>query len=249
MIGDKHRHSGFTLIELLIVASIFSFAALLATTVFSNIQTTQRTIQGQQRVSVDGRTILETLARSVRTGVVNYNAYGAAAHGVVPTPPSIFSVIEQDNTVTCYRLSGTELQVLTPATIDCNSSSGSSWVSITPTDLRVEQFTFSISPASDPFRAVPRIATDCKRTVPVTSAGVVTDGFDKLLGACACQPANTAADCYSGLCTQSESRYICTNPNIQPQVTFVLISSSLRGQGGIARSTLQTTVVSRLYQR
>lgn len=242
MIGAKQRPS-FTLIELLIVAAIFSFAALLATTVFSNIQTTQRTILGQQRVTTDGRYILETLARGVRTGQVNY---GLWPNGVVPASPTIFSVVDQDNVVTCYQKSGSQLQVLTPAPSDCSGT----WVSITPDDLQVDSFSFFISPSSDPFRAAPRINTDCKKNPPLTpTPPTITEGFDEALGACVCTEETAAADCFSGFCTPSGSKSICSNPNIQPQVTFVLTTSSKQSQGGVAKSTLQTTVVSRIYQR
>lgn len=234
MIGAKQRPS-FTLIELLIVAAIFSFAALLATTVFSNIQTTQRTILGQQRVTTDGRYILETLARGVRTGQVNY---GVWVNGVVPASPTIFSVVDQDNVVTCYQKSGSQLQVLTPAPSDCSGT----WVSITPDDLQVDSFSFFISPTSDPFRAAPRITTDCKPVVPLSSAH-----FDENTGTCTCE---AETDCFSNFCSDTGSgTRICTNPNVQPQVTFVLTTSSKQSQGGVAKSTLQTTVVSRIYQR
>lgn len=252
MIGAKH-HSGFTLIELLVVAAVFSFTSLLATTVFSNIQSSQRVIQGQQRVTTDGRFIIETIARSVRTNTINYVPY---TNGVTSTSETILSSTDQNGVITCYRRDATakQVQVLSPAPANCVAAVPTDWVSFTPDDLNVDTLIFYIRPISDPFRPVPRSAVDCKQSTPIDDGNIpptITDGFDQSLGACVCQPAN-AADCFSGLCTTptGSTRTICTNPNVQPQVTiFMKTSSKNAGPGEKANITLQTTVVSRLYQK
>lgn len=232
--------AGFTLIELLIVAAIFSTAALMATTVFSNIQTRQRQIQGQQRVTSDGRYVMESIARSVRTGSINYAIY---TNGVYPNvinglPTNTVSMIDQQNVVTCYKWENSALWVITPATTQCATSSGSAWTQINPTDLRVDSLQFLVTPKSDAFRPVPRASIDC---TPLSS-------FVASSGTCSC---SVEADCWSDqTCDTTSGTGFCSNANVQPQVTIVMKTSSANaGPGEQASVELQTTVVSRVYQR
>lgn len=241
MIGAKRQRAGFTLIELLIVAAIFSTAALLATTVFSNIQTRQRQIQGQQRVTSDGRYVMESIARSIRTGSVNYAIYTS---GVYPSvinglPTTSISVIDLQNVVTCYKWENSALWVITPATTQCATSSGSAWTQINPTDLRVDSIQFLVTPKSDAYRPVPRASTDCH--TPLSS-------YVASSGTCSC---SVDADCWSDqTCDISGGTGFCSNANVQPQVTIVMKTSSANaGPGEQTSVELQTTVVSRVYQR
>lgn len=245
--------AGFTLIELLIVAAIFSLTALLATTVFSNIQTSQRQISGQQRVTTDGRYVLETIAQSVRTGTINYVRLNPNTLELEsPASDNILSTVDALGQVTCYRFNASRVEVLTGATIDCLGQNGSDWTPFTPEDLEVQALKFYITPTSDPYRPVPRVDTDCQISPPETSGvapNIVVDaGFDSSLGACICRDTN---DCFTDQqCTVAGSKSICTNPNIQPQVTIFLQSrSGSTRPGEKAEVTLQTTVVSRVYQR
>lgn len=257
MIGAKRQRAGFTLIELLIVAAIFSIAALMATTVFSNIQNSQRQIQSQQRVTSDGRYLMEAIARSVRTGSINYGIY---TNGVWPNvitafqgTPNIISLIDQQNVITCYRLNGNQIEVLTPATTTCDAQSSSAWTAVNPSDLRTDALQFILSPKTDAYRPVPRASTDCRADVvdnTVTPAQRLA-GYDAATGTCFCRVAQ-ATDCWADqACSTTDSGgHICTNPNIQPQVTIYMKTSSTNtGPGTSAAVELQTTVVSRVYQR
>lgn len=237
--------AGFTLIELLITAAIFSTAALLATTVFSNIQSTQRRVQGQQRVNADGRYVVETIARSIRTGNINYAMFTNSF--VSSNPTNIISTIDQNGSITCYRLNGDKVQIYPNAPADCPDNS--SWIPFTPDDLQVEALSFFIQPLSDPRRPLPRADTDCNIS-PVSDTGIpptIIAGFDPNVGACICR---TDADCFNGTsCVTASSKKICTNPNVQPHVTiYIKTSSKTTSVGEQAKSSIQTTVTSRLYQ-
>lgn len=231
MIGAK-RQPGFTLIELLITAAIFSTASLLATTVFSNIQHTQRRAQSQQRVNADGRYILETIARSIRTGNINYAMFSNSA--ISSNPTNQISTIDQVGVITCYRLANAKVEVATNTSADCPANA--SWTAFTPDDLQVNTLNFFINPVSDPFRPLPRSNSDC-------AAGNYSP-----IGACTC---TTSSDCFGGQgCTAtSPTVNVCTNPNVQPHVTiFIKTTSKSTTAAEQTASTLQTTVVSRLYQ-
>jgi len=226
--------AGFTLIELLITASIFSVAALLATTVFSNIQHTQRKIQNQQRINADGRYVIETIARSIRTGSINYGMFTSSV--VSPNPATAMSTIDQDGKVTCYRLNDTNKTVEVASNAAASCPTTSSWVAFTPDDVQVDTLSFFVTPTSDPFRPIPRSSGDC------------LNNYDTATGACTCA---AAADCFTGqACTSTTPTVkICTNPNTQPHVTiFISAKSKNAGTGEGVSSALQTTVTSRLYQ-
>lgn len=249
--GSQSR-AGFTLIELLIVTAVFSLTALLAVTVFSNIQTSQRGIEARQRVVSDGRYVLETLARSARNDRINYAYYPP----VISNPYTILSLLDDQNVVTCYQ-KGTfpggrqVIQVLTPATTDCLSLNSSEWQTITPEDLQVDAFQVYINPRSDPFRPPPSQSSDCRN-----------NNYEPLSGTCSCYfiLGDTTQNCWPDqrcisvanpgeYCT-SPTGCICQNAPIQPQVTIYLKTSSTNtAPGESASATLQTTVTSRVYQR
>ncbi|MBI3572890.1 MAG: type II secretion system protein, partial [Candidatus Kerfeldbacteria bacterium] len=69
------QRPAFTLIEMLVVAAVFSIAFLIASTVFTNISTRQRSILVRQRISADARYVLENVARTVRIGSIDYVYY------------------------------------------------------------------------------------------------------------------------------------------------------------------------------
>lgn len=249
--GSQSR-AGFTLIELLIVTAVFSLTALLAVTVFSNIQTSQRGIEARQRVVSDGRYVLETLARSARTSRINYAYYGLFDN---PEPYKMLSLLDDQNTVTCYFKGSPggrpAIQVLTPAPTNCIPGDPSDWQTITPEDLRVDEFQVYIKPQSDPFRPPPSQSSDCRN-----------NNYEPLSGTCSCYfiLGDTTQNCWPDqrcisvanpgeYCT-SPTGCICQNAPIQPQVTIYLKTSSTNtAPGESASATLQTTVTSRVYQR
>lgn len=241
MIGAK-QHSAFTLIELLITASIFSVAALLATTVFSNIQHTQRKIQNQQRINADGRYVIETIARSIRTGSVNYGMFTNSV--ISPNPATAISTIDQDGKVTCYRWNDPNKTVEVASNTGASCPTTSSWIAFTPDDVQVDTLNFFVTPTSDPFRPIPRSNGDC-----------LSNNYDAIKGACTCS--TSLAQCFSGQdCTTTvpangptAAVKICTNPNVQPHVTiYISAKSKNAATGERVSSALQTTVTSRLYQ-
>lgn len=243
------RHSrkvsaGFTLIEILIVTAVFSMVVLIATTVFANIQTSQRGVLTRQRVVADGRYLLETMARSVRIGRIDYAYYRLS--GSLPDAQTILATRDQSNDETCYRLDTEAIQVLTGAT----NCAGGTWETITPPDLRVTDFHVFVSPASDPYMSVPIQPSDCK-TAPTGPADCATVpgrvGYCADLGVCLCINSN---DCWSGqACNVTGTFKTCQNATSQPQATIVFWTKSKNVQAGeSAEALLQTTVTSKFYQ-
>ncbi len=243
------RRPGFTLIELLIVTAVFSIVALVATTIITRVQSTQREILGRQRVVGDGRYILETLARTVRQNFLNYDYYAANSGA---NPQTVLATKDQSNVETCYLVSNSKIQIISGSNV--TNCTGATPADITPADLNVVDFHIYISPRSDPFKPAPRQASDC---YPLTG------NYDTNRGVCACTAGTALTACFLdqtcqstvnvGLncgATENISTCQCQNANQQPQVTIVLATQTKnQAAGESAASTLQTTVTSHLYRR
>lgn len=249
MIGVKHHRPGISLVELLVVAALFAVSSLVATSVFIDVQSSQRNSQQQQKVTADARSVVETIARTVRTGMVNYGT------GVFTNPVNAFSVVDPSSgVVTCFRYTSSQVQTGTSALGTCVSDVA--WNSITPSGISVDALAFFITPQSDPFRAVPRSSSDCRVAIAYDSAVPtpnVIAGYDASKGVCACGASGDVTKCFtSQTCEQSSAGaiYACKNPNIQPQVTIALTTTSATAAGSQkVTANLQTTVTSRVYQR
>lgn len=261
----KHR-PGFTLIELLIVAAVFSLTALVATTVITRVQSTQRQILGKQRVVADGRYVLETMARAIRQGSIDYASYASLSGA-----QTMLAVLNQNSGTNgtqyvCYRLSSNKIQTATSST---GCAAATTWTDITPADLSITNFSVWISPQSDPFKSAPRQTSDCAvptQTVsPVSGITFVTQGYNSSNGTCVC---STGAQCFPDQVCSSTTTFpvsrvgqpcdvldpsyscICKNANQQPEVTIMIgTDSTNQASGEAAHSNLQTTVTSHVYRR
>lgn len=107
------EEKGFTLVEILMVLGIFSTALLMVVNIFvTSTRLQQRTLTAQ-RLSADARFTLETMARAIRSGTVDYDFYHARTPYVSTeyemkiTDPSyplhVLSVIDPDGNRTIFR--------------------------------------------------------------------------------------------------------------------------------------------------
>jgi prepilin-type N-terminal cleavage/methylation domain-containing protein len=233
------QRAGFTLMELLVVAAVFSVLFLVATGVYTNAFGKQKIIQAKQRVSTEARSAMETIARTVRTGSIDYTYYQSSCgtSGTEPCdlvlPQSILAVRDAANQQTCFRVSPTTSQLETST--DCTS-----WTVMTPDDLAIHDFSLWIQPAGNPFRGPATVATDCKDQTK----------FDNTNGVCTCA---ATTDCWGGQqclpISSTSAVTICKNPNQQPAVTVSFTLETLPGANYPSQSKLQSTIVTRIYQR
>jgi prepilin-type N-terminal cleavage/methylation domain-containing protein len=109
----KKPRRGFTLVEILLVMGIFSTTLLLVVNIFvGSTRLQQRTIVTQRRTS-DARFTLEIMARSIRSGTVDYDfyygrtPYQSTLDTVLITDPKaplhILATIDQDGNRTIFR--------------------------------------------------------------------------------------------------------------------------------------------------
>ena len=236
------KRAGFTLIELLIVTAVFSVLFLIGTGVYTNDFSKQKIVQAKQRVAAEARAALETISRSVRVGSIDYTYYRTGCGGVVcdlTRPQTVIAVRDSANIQTCFGVNGLQ-QLVTTTTC---SQPIANWSVITPDDLVVKDFQGWIIPAANPFLGPPTTASDCR--VPFDSALKI--GFDSTSGVCGCR-LNSPSDCWIGQ-TCDPTALICKNPNQQPLVTLGFSLKTAPGTTYIALSHLQTSIVTRTYQR
>lgn len=145
---------GFTLIEMLVVLAIFSTFVIIAADLFLTVNRVQRETQVSERVLSESRFILETIARDVRAGRIDYKAFGD------PSNPTDAIINPSDELI--YINSSLEQVRIKKSTNFCPSSfsmpctvisrnNGATWASMTPLGIRVVDLKFILQPDQDPF--------------------------------------------------------------------------------------------------
>lgn len=148
------NNKGFTLIELLVVLAIFSTFVIVAADLFLTVNRVQRETQVSERVLSESRFILETIARDVRAGRIDYKEFGN------PADPADAIVNPSDELI--YINSASERVKIKKSTNFCPSSfsmpcviisrnNGATWASMTPLGVKVVDLKFIVQPDQDPF--------------------------------------------------------------------------------------------------
>ncbi|MFH2018894.1 MAG: prepilin-type N-terminal cleavage/methylation domain-containing protein [bacterium] len=148
------NNKGYTLIEMLVVLAIFSTFVIIAADLFLTVNRVQRETQVSERVLSESRFILETIARDVRAGLIDYKEFGN------PADPADAIVNPSDELI--YINSVSERVRIKKNTNFCPSSesmpcvtisrnNGATWASMTPLGIKVIDLKFIIQPDQDPF--------------------------------------------------------------------------------------------------
>lgn len=147
----KKNNKGFTLIELLVGLAVFSTFLVLSIDLFLTINRVQRETEISERILSENRFVMETTARLVRGGKVDYAAYGD------PLTPIANPV---DELILEYK--GEQVRIKSDSTFCPTTESspcvlisrdgGTSWSSMTPKGTKVVNLRFYIMPNLDPFR-------------------------------------------------------------------------------------------------
>ena len=116
----------------------------------------------RQSVSEGGRFLLETIARDVRLGSVDYTYYAKKSLLPIGSPQSVLATRDALGDQYVYRKNGNQLELcIAPANIaqgggdleQCLADgNGPQWQVVTSEDQRLKELAFYISPAMDPFQ-------------------------------------------------------------------------------------------------
>ncbi len=150
MTGSKKRKfaRGFTLIEMLVAMSIFVTVAMAATDLFIAASRSSKSVRTRERLQNEARFALDAITREIRSGTIDYAAYG----GSVPFKGSELKLRDSNNNIEIFRMSAASSECLAaaahPCLLICNASSCSP---LTSQNVRWDGITFYITPQSDPF--------------------------------------------------------------------------------------------------
>ena len=246
---------GFTLLEIIIVAASFAVIFLVATTVYTNAFRQQRKVESTQRVSSDTRYLMETMARAIRINGIRYNWYQTLANksqvnaDITQGGVKYLALESATGVRTCFALDILVHKI--KLVNDCPDIPAvandffQAAIDITPQDVVVDELTFYVFPRSDPFTTgVSPVPCDFINTSNPLSGKNSQCQADQW-----CCPTDTSlCDPYLQGASNPPGNGICINPNLQPSVT-IFLKTHATTRGDNTPSSLQTTVVSRVYKR
>ncbi len=138
---------GFTLVELLVVLAIFGTAMVVIADIFIRINDTSRRVEFGNRIQGELRFAIERVTEAVRTGRIDYGAYG----GTIPAGGGqALHLLDADGAALSFTLETNQLCPASSPQCLVMTSNGRS-ASLTPNGVEVEQVLFFVSPATDPF--------------------------------------------------------------------------------------------------
>ncbi len=157
MIGDKPQQEeeqdsrGFTLMELVVVLGIFTTVVVAASDIFLLASKSQRRIFSFERTQADARFTMETFAREIRSGAIDY-AYYADRSEPIGIPERELAIVDGDDARIRFFRSEDVADC-----VDANSTpcllvavDGGTPAVITPKDVAVRNIAFYVTPAADP---------------------------------------------------------------------------------------------------
>jgi len=140
--------------EILVVLAIFSVFMVLAIDLILTINRIQRETRMSERVLSESRFILNTIASEVRSGRIDYEAYGDPVD-----PEDAISNPTDELILVDYNLERVRIKedinfCPSPESTPClliSRDDGLSWASMTPLGVRLVGIKFIITPDQDPF--------------------------------------------------------------------------------------------------
>ncbi|MCH7492964.1 prepilin-type N-terminal cleavage/methylation domain-containing protein [Patescibacteria group bacterium] len=225
MFEHKKNEEGFTLVEMLVALTIFSVTMLVATDIYLTVSNAQQRTLAAQKIMGDVRTLFETITQEVRLGQINYDYYvqkGIDLHPSGSSGVSILALKNQINELIFFRKNVNKVQFCQEESADdCDPTTGSGWVDVTPEGVEIEDFKFVITPSADPFTDI---------------------GGQSCTGTC-------SGDYLSYRCDGVSCKYDTDGNNFQPKVKILLKSKSIAKRlAEQSQITMQTVVSSRVLR-
>lgn len=178
----KYSYKGFTTIELLVVVALMMVVISAASSIFLLISRTQKRIIADQQVQSNVRFALETIARDIHVGSIDYNYYADNSYvlvdaGGIVQPMQILALLDSTNQPILYRLNTVN------STLEASRGLAGNWQPLLSGNVQVTNVRFYIVPESDPF--VPCPSSDCsvvpnkqpRVTISITAQNVPEPGY------------------------------------------------------------------------
>lgn len=147
---------GFTLVEMLVVLAIFGTAMVVASDLFLRVTDTGRRVELLNRMQGEVRFALEKISREVRTGRIDYPAYG----GPIGAPSAILRMRNAQGAAISFSFRDDTIRIV----------SGGSDEPLLGAGIIIDQASFYIDPPRDPFSRNAQGAFDADTHPRVTIA-------------------------------------------------------------------------------
>ncbi|MDP3964760.1 MAG: type II secretion system protein [bacterium] len=216
------NHGGFGLMEMVVVTAIFGISMTVIVMILTNSLRFQRQVRAEQQVVSAARDALEVLAREIRLGEIDYQAFLDAGEDL-----DVIQVDSAPGPLDHVYITASSGDSLLFELVDQQLVSGTQPLS--STDINITNLRFYIDPTSDPYHLESCVDdSNCDpQSIPVKD----TDPGLGIAGSC------TAAG-------------ICEIENVQTRVTIILRAETRdAGPSRFASVDLQTTVSVRNYSR
>lgn len=143
---DKFQN-GFTLVEMLVAMSVFVIAATAATDLYISASKMSRAVRSRERLQNEARFAFETISREIRTGTINYQAYGSP----VSVPENTLNLLDRDGNQEIFRMATQPSECASggfPCLLICDLAACSA---LTTGKIIWDEVRFYVSPQNDPF--------------------------------------------------------------------------------------------------
>jgi prepilin-type N-terminal cleavage/methylation domain-containing protein len=142
IINKNNRKHGFTLIEMIVASVIFAIVITVYMGVYlATIRANSKMI-AMQKTQNEIRYIIESLAREIRLGAINYDYYEAYFHGAIENPTQILALKDNLGNDLYFQVSDNTFQT---------SYDAITWANITTSNIQIDKMDFYIVPTLNPF--------------------------------------------------------------------------------------------------
>jgi len=142
------NQSGYTLIEMIVAVGLFAIVSVIIAQLFVIFSQTQQKSTIQQQIQSDARVVLAQIADRIRSGTIDYTAYGAG----VSNPTEQLALIDENGISVLIEKSSNAAECPSAQSVPCLVISENGG---TPTSMSSDRFTvdivqFYIDPITDP---------------------------------------------------------------------------------------------------
>ena len=142
------QQSGFTLLEMTVALGIFVILFTLTLGIYSySIRAEQRTIK-ISKLQKEAQLIMEILVKQIRSSKVDYQYYIDNAIINIDAGTNILALQDKNGNQTIFRFNAAD-ETLEVCVVNC--SAGGIFTAIPPQDVLIQDLTFFINPATNPF--------------------------------------------------------------------------------------------------
>ncbi|MBI5465696.1 MAG: prepilin-type N-terminal cleavage/methylation domain-containing protein [Candidatus Kerfeldbacteria bacterium] len=168
ILDSVFKPKGFTIMEMVVVLAVFSVVAVVTADIFFTVTRAQKRVVQQQQVQSDVRFSLDTIAREIHQGFVDYDYYASQVpalylvQGSQVQPQTVLALRDAAGVAVRFRQTADTLQV-------CRGQC-TSWEPLVSENIQVPKAVFYLVPGSDPFAQVAGVPDDYPRVTMVLSA-------------------------------------------------------------------------------